>query len=357
MSGLKTVLLSREQIIELITKKLRLAGLTADHAFQVADHLAYADSLGVHSHGTVRVEYYSERISKGGSTINPNITIETTGPCSAIVDGDNAVGFVVANVGMKKAIELAKENGIGVVGMRRMGHCGTLSYYLREPVKEGLVGISMCQSDPMVVPYGGAQPFFGTHPIGFSCPAGDNPPIVFDMATTVQAWGKVLDARARNKPIPDTWAVDADGNPTTDPFAVAGLVPISGAKGYGLMMMVDILSGIMMGAPFGHHITSMYKDIDKGRELGQMHIVINPAFFGDPKLFIERIVQMIDELHQLKPAPGFDKVIYPGERSKQVQDDYKENGIPIVKDIYDYLISDAIFIKSYDLGDPFAVRR
>jgi len=357
MSNLEVVLLAKEQIIELVSQKLKLAGLPMDQALQVADHLAYADSLGVHSHGTVRVEYYAERISKGGSTIHPDIVTEETGPCSAVVDGDNAVGFVVANIGMKKAIELAKKNGIGIVGMKRMGHCGTLSYYLRQAAKEELVGISMCQSDPMVVPHGGAQPFFGTHPIGFACSTGDGPPIVFDMATTVQAWGKVLDSRARNKPIPDTWAVDGDGNPTTDPFAVRGLVPIAGAKGYGLMMMVDILSGTMLGVPFGHHITSMYKGLDQGRELGQLHIVINPAYFGDPKLFTERIAQMVGELHELKPAPGYEKVIYPGERSGQVEANYKKNGIPVVKEIYDYLTSDAIYLKSYELGDPFAVRR
>ena len=355
MATQETVLLVKEEIARLIQHKLCCAGLSVEHAAQVADHLAYADSLGVHSHGTVRVEYYAERISKGGSNTQPQITVDQTGPCSAVIDGDNAVGFVVANLGMDMAIELAQQNGIAVVGMKRLGHCGTLSYYLRRAAKEGLVALSMCQSDPMAVPFGGAEPFFGTNPIGFACPALEGKPIVFDMATTVQAWGKVLDARARNREIPDTWAVDKSGLPTTDPFAVRGLTPVAGAKGYGLMMMVDILAGSLLGVPFGSHVSSMYKDLDQGRNLGQLHIVINPAFFGDPESFKQSILAMVEDLHAVTPAPGNEQVLYPGERSGQVEERYQKEGIPVVKEIYDYLCSEALYNRSYELGDPFAV--
>lgn len=351
------IYLTKEELTDLMVKKLVLAGLPKGQAEEVADHLAYADSLGVHSHGSVRVEYYSERIFKGGSNTKPNFKIETTGPCTAVVDGDNAMGFVVANLGMRQAIDMAKKTGLAMVGMKRLGHCGTLSYYLRQAAAEGLVGLAMCQSDPMVVPHGGSRPFFGTNPIGFACPVKDAPPIVFDMATTVQAWGKVLDARARKKSIPADWAVDLDGQPTTDPFALGGLCAVAGAKGYGLMMMVDILSGTLIGQPFGPHVTSMYSHLDQGRELGQMHIVVNPSFFGDPEAFTRNISRMVEELHQAKPAAGNDQVIYPGERSAQVEEKYKKTGIPIVREIHDYLISDDVYRKTYELGDPFAVRR
>ncbi|MBP2966968.1 Ldh family oxidoreductase, partial [Acinetobacter baumannii] len=126
---------------------------------------------------------------------------------------------------------------------------------------------------------GGTEPFFGTNPIAFSAPTKNKRPIIFDMATTVQAWGKILDARSKNKEIPDTWAVDADGKPTTDPHAVHGLLPISGPKGYGLMMMVDILSGSLLGLPFGKHVSSMYADLSDGRILGQLFVLINPSYF------------------------------------------------------------------------------
>jgi ureidoglycolate dehydrogenase (NAD+) len=323
----------------------------------VAAHLAYADACGVHSHGSVRVEYYAERIAKGGSNTKPEITTTVTGPCTAVIDGDNAVGFVVATYGMQQAIGMAQKTGLAMVGMKRMGHCGTLSYYLRQATAQGLIALSMCQSDPMVVPYGGSQPFFGTNPIGFACPVANRPPIVFDMATTVQAWGKILDARARNKSIPDNWAVDREGRPTTDPFNLGGLCAVAGPKGYGLMMMVDILSGSLVGQPFGPHVTSMYSKLDQGRELGQMHLVVDPAYFGDPAVFTRNIARMVEELHQVKPAAGNAQVIYPGEDAVRKEKEYGESGIPVVREIYDYLISDDICRNTYELGDPFAVRR
>ena len=354
----EVVRLDREEIVRLVRAKLEAAGLPADQAAQVADHLAYADSVGVHSHGTVRVEYYAERIGKGGTTLDPKITVKETGPCSLVIDGDNGTGFVVAGYGMDRAVELAGEKGVAVVGMRRLGHCGTLSYYLRRAAERGMLAISMCQSDPMVVPFGGAEPFFGTNPLGFGCPVpGGGEPIVFDMATSVQAWGKILDARARGRSIPDTWAVDASGLPTGDPFAVSGLSPVAGVKGYGLMMMVDIFAGTLLGAPFGPHVSSMYDRLDRGRDLGQLHIVLNPAFFGDPDLFLNQIGRMIGELHGVKPAAGFGGVLVPGENSREVREDYRKNGIPVVKEIYDYLVSDKLYLKSYQTGDPFASGR
>lgn len=281
MNEQAVVFVEKEELHRLIKNKVMKAGLPEDHADEVANHLSYADSRGVHSHGAVRVEYYSERIAKGGSNAKPNFSFRKTGPCTGVYEGDNAVGMVVARNGMVEAIKMAKENGIGFVGMRKLGHCGTLSYFLRMATDENLIAMSMCQSDPMVVPYGSAEPYFGTNPIGFAAPCAGRPPIVFDMATTVGAWGKILDARAKNKQIPPTWAVDSAGRPTTDPFAVGGLLAIAGPKGYGLMMMVDILCGSMLGVPFGKHVSSMYADLSAGRDLGQIHLVINPEFFGE----------------------------------------------------------------------------
>lgn len=351
------VYLKKEELKSLIQKKLQSAGLPEDHAQVVAEHLAYADSRGVHSHGAMRVEYYSERIAKGGMNVDPNMTFERTGPCSGIYDGDNATGFVVAKNAMEKAIEIARENGVAVVGMRRMAHCGTLSYYLRMAAAEGMIGISMCQSDPMVVPYGGASAFFGTNPIGFAAPIEGRPPLVFDMATTVGAWGKILDHRAKHETIPSTWAVDGEGHPTTDPFAVRGLLPIAGPKGYGLMMMVDVLGGLLTGAPFGPHVTSMYADLSSGRELGQIHIVFNPDFFCGGEVFRKRMLEMTDELHGVKAAPGNERgVRYPGESSDACEKRYLETGIPVVREIYDYLVSDHVHYDRYDHKNPFATQ-
>lgn len=354
MSEEKMKLVTFEELKSLMKNKFMKSGLPEVHAEAVADHLAYADSRGVHSHGAVRVEYYSERINKGGSNPNPNITFDQKSASIGILDGDNAVGHYIAQLGTEKAIELAKATGVGIVGMKRLGHCGTLSYFVRQATEQGLIMISMCQSDPMVVLYGGAEPYFGTNPIAFGAPRKDGAPIIFDMATTVGAWGKILDSRAKGKAIPADWAVDSNGAPTTDPNAVAGLVPIAGAKGSGLMMMVDILCGALLGQPSGGSVSSMYADLSAGRELGQIHIVLNPEFFAGLESFYGTIEKMVGEIHGMKPAEGFSKVQYPGERSDATFEKYQAAGIPIVEEIYDYLVSDDIHFDRYDGMDAFA---
>ncbi|GAA5094785.1 ureidoglycolate dehydrogenase [Wohlfahrtiimonas larvae] len=346
--------LTHQELHSLMKNKLMQAGLTEEHASIVADVLVHADLRGIHSHGAVRVEYYSERISKGGTNTHPNFTFEKTGPCSAIFHGDNGSGHVAAKLAMDEAIAMAKENGIAVVGISKVGHSGALSYFVEMAANAGLVGISMCQSDPMAVPFNGAEVYYGTNPIAFAAPGEGTDKIIFDMATTVQAWGKVLDARSRNVAIPDTWAVDANGKPTTDAHAVHGLLPIAGPKGYGLMMMVDVLAGVLLGLPFGKSVSSMYHDLKEGRNLGQLHIVIDPAKFAGAEVVRQGISRMMKELNEIKPAEGVDMVFYPGQNTEIAEREALANGVEIVDEIYNYLISDAIYVNSYDNKDPFA---
>ncbi|WP_339227081.1 ureidoglycolate dehydrogenase [Oceanobacillus sp. FSL K6-2867] len=344
---------TKDDLKNLMKNKLNKAGLTEEHADGVADVLVHADARGVHSHGAMRVEYYAERIAKGGINTNPDFKFEKTGPTTAIFDGDNGAGHVAAKLAMDEAIEMAKENGVAVVGVRKISHSGALSYFVQQAAKENLIGISVCQSDPMVVPFGGAEPYYGTNPIAFAAPGKDDI-ITFDMATTVQAWGKILHARSKNESIPDTWAVDKNGESTTDPFSVNALLPIAGPKGYGLMMMVDVLSGILLGLPFGSKVSSMYHDLSEGRNLGQLHIVINPEYFTNLEVFKQNISTTMNDLNNIKPAPGFDQVSYPGQRSAQREAAYMENGIEIVDDIYEYLVSDVVHNNAYGDKDPFA---
>ncbi len=343
-----------KELKTLIFNKLVKAGLKEKHAEVVADVLVHADARGYHSHGAMRVEYYAERIAKGGINTNPSIQFEKTGPATATFDGDNGVGHYMAKEAMLEAIKSAKESGISVVGVRNISHSGSLSYFVEQAADEGMIGISMCQSDPMVVPFGGKEPYYGTNPIAFAAPSTSDEKIIFDMATTVQAWGKVLHARSKNETIPDTWAVDEHGEPTTDPFKVKALLPIAGPKGYGLMMMVDILSGILLGLPYGNKVTSMYEDLTEYRKLGQIHLVINPAFFTSAQTFKENITNTMNELNQIQPRAGFDRVFYPGQRSEQRAEKALESGIEIVDDIYEYLVSETIHNNKYDHKDPFA---
>lgn len=348
------VKVTKETLHKLIKTKTSEAGLLDSHAEELAKHLVYADAHGIHSHGAVRVDYYAERIAKGGINTHPTFDFEKTGDSTGIFHGDNAMGHVVANEALKEAITMAKHSGIAAVGVSKTSHTGTMSYYVQKAAEQGLIALAMCQSDPMVVPFGGSEPYYGTNPLGFAAPRAGHPPVIFDMATTVQAWGKILAARSQNEKIPDTWAVDEDGKPTEDPHAVKGLLPIAGPKGYGLMMMVDMLSGILLGLPFGKHVSSMYSDMSKGRDLGQLFILIDPGRFTDPALFEQHVNESMEELHQIKPAEGFESVLYPGELALMKAAEYEKDGIPVVKDIHDYLESDTLHFDKYGQSSPFA---
>ncbi|MCT3439140.1 ureidoglycolate dehydrogenase [Limosilactobacillus fermentum] len=347
-------LVDAAELKELMKKKFMAAGLPEAPAEETAKHLTYADACGIHSHGTVRVAYYAERIAKGGVNLAPNITFEKTGAASGIVHGDNGMGQYVCNKGLDYAIDLAKESGVAAVGVEKTGHSGMLSYYVKRAAENGLVAIAMCQSDPMVVPYGGSENYFGTNPIAFATPTDLEKPVVFDMATTVQAWGKILDARSKGKAIPDTWAVDQNGDPTTDPNEVAGLLPIAGPKGYGLMMMVDVIAGSLLGLPFGKHVSSMYEDLTQKRNLGQFYILLDPARFTDPAAFKHRVGEMVAELHAIKPASGFKSVRLPGEGCQIRYQKAMEDGIEVATEIYDYLRSDTVHLDMYDGKGAFA---
>ncbi|MEO1772414.1 ureidoglycolate dehydrogenase [Candidatus Enterococcus ferrettii] len=350
----ETIKVQPARLHELIQEKLIKAGLKKEQADTVAKHLVFADACGIHSHGAVRVDYYAERISKGGVTIDPEITFEKTGESTGIVHGDNGVGQYVALRGLDYAMDMAKESGAAIVGVKRMSHSGALSYYVKRAAEENLIAISMCQSDPMVVPFGGSENYFGTNPIAFAVPRENGAPVVFDMATTVQAWGKILDARSKNQDIPDNWAVDSEGHPTTNPHDVHGLLPLAGPKGFGLMMMVDVLSGMLLGLPFGKNVSSMYSDLTEKRNLGQLFILIDPTRFTDLPSFKHSVETMVEELHTIAPAIGFQQVYYPGETNQIKYDTYMTEGIPVTKNIMDYLESDTVHFNQYGGTGSFA---
>lgn len=347
--------LQREELKRLMKNKLVRAGLREDHAEMTAEILTWSDERGYHSHGSVRVEYYSERIAKGGITVNPRFEWRETGPCSGIFEGDNGCGYVAMTLATEHAMEMAKRNGIAVAGVRNVSHTGSIGYYAEMCAKQHLAALTFCQSDPMAVPYGGTEPYYGTNPIAFAAPAADGRNIVFDMATTVQAWGKILDKRSRGESIPPTWAVDEHGQPVTDPNQVNALVPIAGAKGYGLMMMVDIFSGVLLGVPFGSHVSSMYHDLSQGRNLGQLLIVMDPDRFAGRASFERDIAATMEELNAMRPVEGQEKVYYPGQRAeKRKTEAYETGGIEIVDDIYRYLVSDQVHFDRYDHKNRFA---
>ncbi|GMA58746.1 putative oxidoreductase YjmC [Alicyclobacillus sacchari] len=312
-----------------------------DTAGVVADVLVHADLRGVHSHGVLRTEHYVRRVRAGGLNPHARPRFLQTGPTAGLVDGDDGFGHVVGKYAMERAVELASAHGIGLVGAHNSSHCGALSYFVQMAADAGLIGVAMTHTDACVVPFGGRRPFFGTNPIAFAFPAKRHSPIILDMATSEVAFGKVLQAREIGKQIPPTWGVDADGLATADPSAVTALLPLGGAKGYGLALAIDVLSGILTGAAFGPHILPMYGDYERMRKLGHLFIAIDPGLFHSHDAFVEAVDQMIEELHQEPAAAGFAEVLVPGEPEQRKEALYREQGVPIPESVYRYLTAAA----------------
>ncbi|SHJ54864.1 ureidoglycolate dehydrogenase (NAD+) [Anaerobranca californiensis DSM 14826] len=333
------VIVSKNELTSICAKQFIKVGVPENHAYNVAEILVHADLRGVHSHGVMRTMHYIKRIKSGGININPKFKIDEKSSAVALLDGDDGLGHVIAKEAMEEAIKRAKDNKIAMVGVINSSHCGALSYYVKMAAEQGFIGIALSHTDKVMVPYGGAESYFGTNPIAFGVPAKKYKPIILDMATSEVAFGKILHARNIGSTIPEHWGVDEEGNPTTDPNKVKSLVPFGGPKGYGLAMMIDILSGILTGSAFGPYITPMYGDYDKMRKLGHLFIAIDTSVFIEKEDFLNNIDKMITDIHQVKPAPGFERVMIPGEPEQLKEDERLINGIPIPEEIYKQLIS------------------
>jgi ureidoglycolate dehydrogenase (NAD+) len=334
------ITVSWNELQELCVNKLIKEQLSSEHAETVAEVLVHANLRGVDSHGVMRMEHYLRRLRAGGINPNPKIQVEHKGPTTAIVDGDDGFGHIIAKAGMDTAIELAEKYGIGMVSMKNSSHCGALSYFVKQAASKNLIGMMMTNTDAFIVPFGAAEPYFGTNPLAYGFPARQHPPIVIDMATSQVAVGKVLHAKEAGKSIPLDWGVDETGKPTSDPNKIVALFPFGGQKGSGLAMVVDVFSGVLTGSAFGSHVSVMYGDYHKQRKLGHFAFAINASSFTDQAEFLDNIDQLIDDVHALEPAEGFTSVMVPGEPEYLKEQARLKEGIPIPESIYQFLKTD-----------------
>lgn len=332
-----TVTIQAEEAKQLVIQQLTKVGLKEETAGKIAEVLVHADLRNVNSHGVLRTEHYVNRLQAGGINPEAQISFQKTGPVTGVVDGDDGFGHVISDVAMDHAIDMARENGVGMVTVFNSSHCGALSYFVQKAADAKLIGIAMSHTDKIVVPFGGKASFLGTNPIAYGVPAKTKKPYILDMATSNVAWGKILQAREEGKEIPEGWGVDENGAAVTDPNKVVSLSTFGGPKGYGLSVIVDVFSGLLAGAAFGPHIGKMYDDLDKKRKLGHYFCVINPSFFTDTDIFLEQMDQMIEELQHVEPAPGFDRVYVPGEIEQINEEKNLKQGITIASSVYEFL--------------------
>jgi len=326
-----------DELRRLLVEIFESRGVPEADSLIVAKALVHANLRGVDSHGVMRVSHYVRRLEAGSINPKPQFKTETTGPVTAYLEGDDGLGQVAVWHAMSHAIEMAKERGLGLVGVRKSSHCGALSFYAYQAIEADLIGMAITQTDSGVVPFGGTRPFFGTNPLCVGIPSRRGTQIVLDMATSTVSGGHIYKARAENRTIPSTWALNKEGKPTTDPHQAAYWTPAGGAKGFGLGVIVDVLTGLLMGGNFGPHVSLMYGDYEKKRDLCHLVAAIDYHRFPGHASFLDQVTQMIEQLHQVPTAEGFDSVMVPGEPEYLKEGDRIRNGIPIEDYLFDEL--------------------
>lgn len=344
----KPILVPESKLSIFVVDLLNAVGVPKDDAAIVADCLLTANLSGIDTHGVVRLAHYVRRLENGTIKAHPQLNFTQTAPSIGIMNGGDGLGHVVAYHATSHAMELAAEAGTGIVSIGNSSHFGMAGFYALRMVSEGYVGMSMTATDAFLVPFGARKAFFGTNPICFGFPT-DGIPIVLDMATSSIPYGKIALAAVEGDSIPDTWALDADGNPTTDPAAVAGLHPVAGPKGSGLAMVIDIFCSLLAGMPWGPHINKMYGEMDAPRHLGNFVMAIDTKRFMPLDIFKRNLDEMVSEFTALDPAAGFDRVYYPGEIEGLRREQRRTEGIPVEAGLADEL---AELSQHYNVPSP-----
>ncbi len=322
-------LIAHDKLTNFTAACLERLGLASSDARLVAETLVASNLRGVDSHGVVRLTHYATRLRNGSVKARPNITVKRTGASTAMVEGDQGMGQLVAVRAMDEAIALARESGVGAVGARNSSHCGACAWFVEQATSAGMVGLAVTHTDSIMVPPSMKKYFLGSNPLAFGAPGRDGPPVIIDMATTNVAWGKIIVARQDGKPIPADWAVDENGKPATDADKAVGLMPMAGPKGYALSLMIEILCAQLTGVPFGTHVTRMYAELDKPRNLGHFLLAIDIARFTDPELFRSQIDLMVREIHEAEPSDPARPPLVPGDPERLTAEKRTKSGVPL----------------------------
>jgi LDH2 family malate/lactate/ureidoglycolate dehydrogenase len=311
-------------------------GLPGPDAAIVADCLVQANLRGLDSHGVARIPIYAKRIRLGLVNPRPDLRLRRVAPSAAHLDGDDGMGMVVGTRAMAEAVTLAREPGIGLVGVRRSTHYGMAAYYVLQAIAADRIGLAFTNSSPGMAPYGGTKPVLGVNPLAVGVPAGRRPAFVLDMAMSVIARGKMRLAAMHGEPIADGLGVDAQGKPTADGMAVFGggaVLPFGGPKGSGLAIWMEIMGGVLTGAAFAGEMKSLYEDFSGPQRIGHVFMAIRPDLFMPMADFKQRMDLMIQRLKDAEPAEGCDEVLMPGEPEARREAERLRTGVPLTSEV------------------------
>ena len=296
-----------------IIKIFKKFGLSENHASISTDALINAELVGAYGHGLSRLKMYCDRIKKGLINPRPKIKIKKISQSISLVDANDSIGFVAADIAIKQAIKNAKKTGIGMVAVKNSGHYGLSGYYAEQAIKKNLITMIYTNAPPAVAPHGSLKSLFGTNPICFGTPTGSKVPFILDTSISMINRGKIRFADKNNQKIPLGVALDKFGKPTTNAKkALQGVqLPIANFKGSGLAWMVDILSGVLTGGNHAGRVKDPFDDFTGPQNIGHLFITFKTNLFVND--YNKRIKDNINKIKRLPKIKGVKEIVYPGQ--------------------------------------------
>lgn len=303
---------------------LEAGGFAPLHAQATARVLVWANARGTDSHGVLRIPRYVEMVAEGkiAPQAQPELVFEEG--AVALIEAANAPGAVAMGMGMSQAMAIARRAGIGWCSVRNISHAGAIGFFAEQAAAEGYLGIAMTASGPLMAYHGSRVAGVSTNPLAISVPNGRDAPLLLDMSTSTVALGKIFQARDTGRSLPEGWAIDAQGRPATDPAKVATLTPMSGPKGSGLSLMIEVLCSVLVGNPVISEALAGRKAAMNGAALA-----LKIPALCDPERFAADIQALVGQLKGLPPAEGVEDIRMPGERGYSVARERDATGIPL----------------------------
>ena len=341
MLGRGRMTLSSESLIHFAQQLLTAVKVSPEKAELVARSLVAANLRGVDSHGLQLLPFYIEIIQMGNIDIHTDGHIASEGGATLVYDAQNGIGQWISRICCDHAIRLGREHGVALVVSRESNHFGAAAFWAQRMSAAGLIGMVMCNASPLVAPWQGKDPRFGTNPICMSVPGPDS--WLLDMATTTAALGKILNAQFHGRTtIPEHWAMDSEGVPTTDTqTALQGLLmPLGGYKGSGLAMMAEILCAVLSGGAMSTELGGIRVQGQPMRT-SQMFLAIDVARFMPVDEFARRMQALVAMTKSSRAAKGFDEVLVAGEPEWRIEQQRRRDGIPLSDGAWQNLVQAA----------------
>ncbi|GAB3628950.1 Ureidoglycolate dehydrogenase (NAD(+)) [Pandoraea terrae] len=328
-----------ERLTQFGTAILESLGVPAADAHLLADSLVVAELWGHSSHGMLRLPWYVNRLRSGVMTPITHPEVVVDGGAVTVLDGHHGIGQVLTARAVQIGVEQAKKFGVSAVGVRNSNHFGTAAYFTRMAAEAGCVALLATNASPAMAPWGGREKTVGTNPWSIAAPAGERGVAVMDIANTAVARGKIYLAAERGEPIPNNWAADEHGVPTTHAGeAVHGLIlPMAGHKGYVIAFMMDVLAGVLTGSKFGTQVAGPY-EANRESGCGHMLITIDIQSMMPVAEFEQRMQALVDEVKAVHTAAGIEEIFFPGELEDRNTLRLRQAGITLADNTWSSLV-------------------